>query len=157
MHVKYSVSESNVEVFEQFAKQIEEEEKFVTQEIMSQVEKEEALPLLEADVSLMLGYEIKDNPVPLQMIQEEEKKIAVQGTVFGLDTKELKNGMTLFTFNLTDFTDSLMMKVFAKNKEDLRILSLLANGKWIRARGKVEYDRFMQVPELVMILRTSTK
>lgn len=30
-------------------------------------------------------------------------------------------------------------------------MSLLQNGTWIRARGKVEYDRFMQIPELAMI------
>lgn len=150
-HVKYAVSDSSEEEYEKFAQKIVEEEKVVTQEIMSSIEKEEALPLVEAEVSLMLGYEIKEPPVPMQMIQEEEKKVIVQGTIFGLESKELRNGMTLFTFNLTDFSDSLQMKSFAKTKEDLRILSLLANGKWIRVRGKVEYDRFMQVPELVMI------
>lgn len=43
------------------------------------------------------------------------------------------------------------MKMFAKTKEDLKVMGQLANGKWVRARGKVEYDRFMQIPELVMI------
>ena len=98
-----------------------------------------------------MGIDIKEVPTPLKDIQDEEKKITVQGTVFGLDVKELRNGNTLFTFNLTDFTDSLAMKVFAKTKDDVKIMSLLANGTWIRARGKVEYDRFMQIPELVMI------
>src|SRR5690606_35165117 len=68
-----------------------------------------------------------------------------------LEEKELRNGNTLFQFILTDFTDSLTVKVFAKNKDDLQALKLLANGKWIRVRGRVEYDRFMQVPELVML------
>lgn len=43
------------------------------------------------------------------------------------------------------------MKVFAKSKEDVKIMNLLANGKWVKVRGRVEYDRFMQVPELAMI------
>ena len=68
-----------------------------------------------------------------------------------MDRKELRNGSTLFTFNLTDFGDSLQMKMFGKTKDDLKVLSLLENGKWVKARGRVEYDRFMQVPELVMI------
>ncbi len=38
-----------------------------------------------------------------------------------------------------------------KTKEDVKILSQLANGKWVKARGRVEYDRFMQEPELVMM------
>ena len=66
--------------------------------------------------------------------------------------KELRNGNTLFTFNVTDFTDSMSMKMFAKDEGRLlKMLSQLADGKWVTARGRVEYDRFMQVPELVMM------
>ena len=36
-----------------------------------------------------------------------------------MDRKELRNGSTLFTFNLTDFGDSLQMKMFGKTKDDL--------------------------------------
>ncbi|KAI7248223.1 hypothetical protein KC345_g11876, partial [Hortaea werneckii] len=102
-------------------------------------------------IKLQIGYEIKEQAVSILDIQDEEKKITIQGTIFGLDTKELRNGNTLYTFCITDFTDSLQMKMFAKTKEDLKIMGQLANGKWVRARGKVEYDRFMQIPELVMI------
>src|SRR5690606_28837127 len=80
-----------------------------------------------------------------------EKRITIQGMVFALEVKELRNGTTLYTFNLTDFSDSLSLKVFVKNKEDLHKMQGLREGKWLRARGKVEYDRFAQVPELVMI------
>jgi DNA polymerase-3 subunit alpha (Gram-positive type) len=145
-------AESSGDVYEKFAQQIVEEQRTVVQEMINSSESttlEEVTP--EADVKLMMGYEIKDAPVPIQNIRDEEKKIAIQGMIFNLDKKELRNGNTLFEFNLTDFSDSLMLKAFARNKEDLKILSLLANGKWIRARGKVEYDRFMMTPELVMI------
>ncbi|MFK7695797.1 PolC-type DNA polymerase III [Paenibacillus sp. HJGM_3] len=152
--VKLAINEAGVEVYEQFAQQIVEEERSVIQELISApppetITLEAVVP--DAETKLMIGYEIKDGPVPIQNIQDEEKKITIQGMIFNLDKKELRNGNTLFEFNLTDFSDSLTLKAFAKNKEDLKILSLLANGKWIRARGKVEYDRFMMVPELVMI------
>ena len=152
--VKYAVSStSEVEAeYEKFAQQRAEQERSVTQEIMMSIaEEEEASELPEGELKLMMGYDIKEPPVPLKDIQEEEKKVTVQGTVFALDVKELRNGSTLFTFNLTDFSDSMSMKVFAKTKDDVKIMSLMANGTWIKARGKVEYDRFMQVPELVMI------
>ncbi len=150
--VHLSVGESSGDEYEKFAQKIVEEQRTVIQEMISSAESttlEEAVP--ETDVKLMMGIEIKDVPVPIQNIRDEEKKIAIQGMIFNLDKKELRNGNTLFEFNLTDFSDSLMLKAFARNKEDLKILSLLANGKWIRARGKVEYDRFMMTPELVMI------
>lgn len=150
--VRLAVDEASSEEYKRFAQRVVEEERSVIQEMMTAVEAEPELPdMPEGELKLMIGYEIKEPPVPLKDIQEEEKKVTVQGVIFGLEKKELRNGNTLFEYKLTDFTDSLMIKSFARNKEDLKILNLLADGKWIRARGKVEYDRFMATPELVMI------
>jgi DNA polymerase-3 subunit alpha (Gram-positive type) len=149
--IELHLSESSSEVYEQFAQKIVEEDSAVTQHMMTEFEKEETSSDEESEGPFQLGYDIKEQPVPIQNVTDEEKKITIQGTVFGLDVKELRNGMTLFTFNLTDFTDSLAMKVFGKNKEDVKKLKRMSNGQWLIARGKVEYDRFMQVPELVMI------
>ncbi len=150
--VRFQISETSAEEYERFAQKIEEEERSVAQDILSSIEKEiEASAVPDPELKLVLGYEIRDVPVPIQQIVEEEKKVTVQGTVFHLEEKELRNGSTLFQFHLTDFTDSITVKVFARNKEDLRVLKLLAEGKWIKARGRVEYDRFLAVPELVMI------
>lgn len=154
VQVKFGVQESRSEEYERFQQQIEEEERAYTQNLMAQsmeIERSKDTGAPDAEISLMLGHEIKDQPVPIQQIQDEEKKVTLQGTVLKLEEKELRNGSTLFSWILTDFTDSLTIKAFAKNKEDLKVLKLLANGKWIRVRGKVEYDRFMQIPELVML------
>ena len=51
-------------------------------------EEESSLP--DTDLKLVMGYDIKEVPTPLKNIQEEEKKMTVQGTVFGLDVKELE-------------------------------------------------------------------
>ncbi|MFF2014810.1 PolC-type DNA polymerase III [Paenibacillus sp. NPDC058177] len=155
LRVKIQVAENqdNTVVFEEFQQKLQQEQREFIEQMMTEVEPESVVD--EGDpnevVKLQVGYDIKEPPVPLVEIQDEEKKITIQGTIFGLESKELRNGSTLFTFFITDFTDSLQMKMFAKNKEDLKIMSQLANGKWVRARGRVEYDRFMQIPELVMI------
>lgn len=152
VRVKLHVAENNEEAFEEFQQRIAEEEREVIQRMMESMEAE--APPEEDDgeaVKLQIGYDIKDQPIPLQELQDEEKRVTIQGTIFGLESKELRNGNTLFTFYITDFSDSLQMKLFAKNKEDLKIMGQLANGKWIKARGRVEMDRFMSIPELVMI------
>lgn len=154
VQVRFDVQASSGEAFDRFQQQIQEEEKAFTQNLMMQAmeserKREDVMPT--ADLKLVHGHEIKDQPVPIKQIQDEEKKTTIQGTVLKLEEKELRNGNTLFQWILTDFTDSLVVKCFAKSKEDLRVLKLLANGKWIRVRGKVEYDRFIQPPELVML------
>ncbi|MFD2670063.1 PolC-type DNA polymerase III [Marinicrinis sediminis] len=149
--VTFRVSEQREEEFERFAKQKAEEERTVTQTMMEAIAQEASEEQGEEPSALQFGYAIQDKPVPIQQIVDEEKRVTVQGTVFQLEEKELRNGSTLFQFYVTDFTDSLQCKVFAKTKEDVKILRLMKKGSWIKARGKVEYDRFMQVPELVMI------
>jgi DNA polymerase-3 subunit alpha (Gram-positive type) len=144
------VNKNIAEEYEKFAQRIEEEERFVTQSLLTAIVQEDE-QLLKGETRLTFGYDIKDNPVPIQDVKDEEKKVTIQGTVFALEVKELRNGSTLFQFNLTDFTDSLTLKVFGKNKEDVKMMQQLSEGMWIRARGKVEYDRFLAVPELVMI------
>jgi DNA polymerase-3 subunit alpha (Gram-positive type) len=152
--VRFVVSESNEIEIERdlYSQQREEEERNFTQSMVSSMEKEiEVSKSTDAEAKLMVGYEIKDVPVPIQQIVEEEKKITMQGMVFGLEVKVLKTGTTLYQFYVTDFTDSLMVKAFIKSKEDVKTYNLLANGKWIKVRGKVEYDRFGQPPELMLI------
>ncbi|WP_199618028.1 PolC-type DNA polymerase III [Paenibacillus alkalitolerans] len=152
--VKLAVSESlRAEEYERFQARIMEEENFFRQELLSEAAMQgESLAADNPAEVLSYGYEIKDQPVPLQQIQEEERKTTIQGTVFQLDVKELKNGSTLFQFSITDFTDSLQCKCFAKTKDDVKTLKLLSVGKWVRVRGRIEYDRFMMVPELVMMV-----
>ncbi|WNQ13770.1 PolC-type DNA polymerase III [Paenibacillus aurantius] len=146
------VSESRQEEYDKFAQLIEQEERVVTQTIMTSIDKEnEEDKLADAELKLMVGIEIKDVPVPLQEIKDVEKKITIQGMVFNLDSKELKNGTTLFMFNVTDYTDSIMVKAFARNKEDVKVYNLLANGKWVKMRGKIDYDTFSNPPELMFI------
>ncbi len=154
VRVLLAVGESPVDEFERFLKEREEEDRLLMRSMIEEAEKEaKSKPTSNVDDSqpFVYGYEIKDQPVPIQDIQDEEKRITIQGMVFALEVKELRNGTTLYTFNLTDFSDSLSLKVFVKNKEDLHKMQGLREGKWLRARGKVEYDRFAQVPELVMI------
>lgn len=144
--------ERRQEAFEQLARKVEQEEREALQQLMVSAPEESFDDAADdGELPLAMGYDIREEAVPIMNIREEEKKIAVQGTVFGLETKELRNGSTLFTFNVTDFSDSIAMKMFAKTKEDVKILSQLSNGKWIKARGRVEYDRFMMEPELVMM------
>ncbi|BCG59647.1 PolC-type DNA polymerase III [Paenibacillus sp. URB8-2] len=151
--VQIAEKENKVEAFEEFQQKLQQEQREIIEQMMTAIESEVSSEDSggEETVPLQVGYDIKDQPVPIVEIQDEEKRIAIQGTIFGLDRKELRNGSTLFTFSLTDFTDSLQMKMFSKTKDDLKVMSQLANGKWVKARGRVEYDRFMQTPELVMI------
>src|SRR6202022_1713835 len=112
--------------YTEFNQKIEQENREAIELLMASA-REEA-PVLEGEAPQLLqhGYEIKESPVPIQQIREEEKKVTIHGVIFGLETKELRTGSTLFQFYVTDYTDSLSVKIFGKNKEDIKMLGLLA-------------------------------
>ncbi|MGA9289508.1 MAG: exonuclease domain-containing protein, partial [Anaerobacillus sp.] len=99
--------------------------------------------------SLVIGYKIKEEPVPIETIQDEERRIAVQGYVFHAETKELRSGRTLLTFKITDYTDSILVKMFSRDKEDVPILEAVRKGIWVKVRGGIQNDTFVR--DLVMI------
>ncbi|AWK46145.1 PolC-type DNA polymerase III [Bacillus velezensis] len=100
---------------------------------------------------LVIGYQIKENEEirTLDSIMDEERRITVQGFVFDAETRELKSGRTLCIFKITDYTNSILVKMFAREKEDAALMKTLKKGMWVKARGSIQNDTFVR--DLVMI------
>jgi len=142
----FLVEESD-DAYKAFVEQREEEERALIEVVMTaqQAEKESKdNGRADAVTTLMIGYPIKEDPVPIQQIQDEERRIVVQGMVFGAELKELRSGRHLLTFHVTDYTDSLTVKVFSRDKEDVKMLEAVQDGMWVKVRGAVQHDTFMR-------------
>ncbi len=98
----------------------------------------------EGPVDIRIGKPIQDEIVPIKTIQDEERRIAVRGLVFNAESRELRSGKTIFTFKMTDYTDSLIVKMFARDESDVRVLSAIKKGMWIQAAGRVEFDTYLR-------------
>ena len=96
-----------------------------------------------------IGYMIKDEPVSIKEIQDEERRITIQGYVFFSELKELRSGRSLLTFKITDYTDSLMIKIFSRDKDDVSLLQAIKKGMWVKVRGGIQMDTFVR--DLVMM------
>ncbi|MEK4950053.1 PolC-type DNA polymerase III [Bacillus sp. FSL W8-1127] len=112
---------------------------------------EEANGSAEDDGPLMIGYAIKDDADfrKLEDIVDEERRVTIEGYVFDAETKELRSGRTLLTFKITDYTSSILVKMFSRDKEDAALLNKVKKGMWLRVRGSVQNDTFVR--DLVMI------
>lgn len=102
-----------------------------------------------AKENLTIGYPIKDEPVKMETILDEERKLTVQGFVFLKDVRELRSGRSLLILKVTDYTDSLEIKMFSRNDDDARLFESSKEKIWIKARGKIQTDQFSG--ELVMM------
>lgn len=130
-------------------KQQEDQEKALL--AITEMQKKDSEPQAEHTGPLTIGYTIKQDEEikTIESIQEEERRVAIQGYVFDAETKELRSGRTLLTFKITDYTSSLMVKMFSRDKEDVPLLQAIQKGMWLKARGSVQNDTFVR--DLVMI------
>ncbi|NSL51147.1 PolC-type DNA polymerase III [Calidifontibacillus erzurumensis] len=140
------------EEYIKFKDQMEDEDRSKMIEALASIEtskKEAAKEEKIQQEALTIGYTIKDEPVPIKEIQEEERRITIQGYVFFSELKELKSGRSLLTLKITDYTDSLMVKIFSRDKEDIPLLEMIKKGMWVKVRGGIQNDTFVR--DLVMI------
>ncbi|MGD6849791.1 PolC-type DNA polymerase III [Rossellomorea aquimaris] len=116
---------------------------------MEKAEKEEASDAPSGP--FMLGLTIKDDADfrKIEEIYDEERRIAIEGYVFDCETRELRSGRTLLTFKVTDYSSSILVKMFSRDKEDAAIMNNMKKGMWVRCRGSIQNDTFVR--DLVMI------
>ncbi|MDC3416365.1 PolC-type DNA polymerase III [Aquibacillus salsiterrae] len=110
-------------------------------------EKQKGDPVKEGPV--VIGYTINDEPVQMEVIKEEERRMIIQGYVFDVDVRELRSGRHLLIVKATDYSDSFQIKMFSKGDQDIDKFQLIKKGMWIKARGSIQTDTFAN--ELVMM------
>ncbi|MCH6267086.1 PolC-type DNA polymerase III [Neobacillus citreus] len=148
-------SEEHNEEYQQFliAKQKEDQERALMAMVEMQkqdAEKEQG----GGDVPqgpLSIGLTIKDNNELRSLIDivDEERRVVVEGYIFDADIRELRSGRSLLTFKITDYTSSIMVKMFSRDKEDASAFQLVKKGMWVKVRGSIQNDTFVR--DLVMI------
>ena len=73
----------------------------------------------------------------------EEGTMAVKGCIIATDVREMRNGeRSIFTFAMTDYTDSIQVKLFVANEDVETLTGKLKKGQWIRLKGLAQYDTY---------------
>ncbi|WP_411335000.1 PolC-type DNA polymerase III [Metabacillus indicus] len=145
---KTTISKEEIAQFQE-KKKLEDQEKVML--AITEMEKKDKEQDEAPQGPLMIGYAIKNDEEIKQIdtIEDEERRITVQGYVFDAETRELRSGRTLSTFKITDYTNSILVKMFARDKEDAALLLTLKKGMWVKVRGSIQNDTFVR--DLVMI------
>ncbi|MGK0576317.1 PolC-type DNA polymerase III [Macrococcus capreoli] len=130
----------------------EAQQSVILREKMVEREKQKAESVSEEITHCAIGKKIQVETIkPIETIIEEEFKVAIEGVIFDIEIKALKSGRHIVQLKITDYTDSLILKMFTrKGKNDLDHLSSLKVGDWVRAQGRIEQDTFIR--DLVMMI-----
>ena len=94
------------------------------------------------DPNLLYGRPFDDDPIELAQVVSEMGEITIRGKVIRFETKEIRNEKTIVMFALTDFTDTIMVKMFVRNEQLPDILAEIKMGAFLKLKGVTTIDKF---------------
>ena len=94
------------------------------------------------DPNLIYGKSFEDEPIPLEQVVTEMGEITVHGKIISFDTREIRNEKTIVMFSVTDFTDTITVKMFARNEQLPELLGEIKKGAFIKIKGVTTIDKF---------------
>lgn len=94
------------------------------------------------DPDVFYGRNCDGELIPISEITEEIGEVVIHGKLLKLDTREIRSEKTILMFSITDFTDTIMVKIFVRNDQLPEFLSELQPGKFYRIKGMAVFDKF---------------
>lgn len=94
------------------------------------------------DPNLIFGRDFDDETIELKQVVGEMGEITIRGKVISFDTREIRNEKTIIMYAVTDFTDTIMVKMFVRNEQLPDILADVKKGAFLKIKGVTTIDKF---------------
>ena len=91
---------------------------------------------------VLYGRDFDDEPTPIEQIQTEMGEVVIRGKIIAFDSREIRGEKTILMFDVTDFTDTITVKMFARNEQLPEIKPHIQPGAFVRLKGVTTIDRF---------------
>ena len=91
---------------------------------------------------VLYGRDFEGDAVEIDKIDGEIGEVILRGKVIRKEKRELRSGKTLIIFDLTDFTDTMTVKMFAREETLEDIDHAVKEGAFIRLKGVTTIDKF---------------
>lgn len=91
---------------------------------------------------VIYGRDFEEDSIPIEQIVGEIGEVAIRGQIQSLETREIRNEKTILIMEITDFTDTIVVKMFARNDQVPEILEGVKKGAFIKLKGITTIDRF---------------
>ena len=91
---------------------------------------------------VIYGRDFEEEPIAIEQIAGEMGEVVIRGKILNLETREIRNEKTIIMFSISDFTDTIMVKMFAKNEFVSDITAEVKKGAFLKIKGVTTIDRF---------------
>ncbi len=94
------------------------------------------------DPDVLYGREFEDEAIPIEDIIGEMGEVTIRGKVLKTDSRQIRNERSIVMFDVTDFTDTMTVKLFVKNDFVKELLGGLKAGTFVKIKGVATLDKF---------------
>ena len=91
---------------------------------------------------VIFGRDFEEESIHIEEIWGEMGEVVIRGKVRTLDQREIRNEKTIVSFEITDFTDTIKVKMFVHNEQLEDILKDLKVGAFVKVKGVTVNDTF---------------
>ena len=134
-HIEEVKEKKSEEKKEKTVKPKEEKKPFQKKEFYSPIKRSD-------DPNVIYGRNFEDDTIELSQVVGEMGEITIRGKVIQFDTREIRNEKTIIMFAVTDFTDTIMVKMFARNEQLPELLGEIYKGAFLKIKGVTTIDKF---------------
>ena len=94
------------------------------------------------DPNVVYGRDFDDEPLKLCQVVGEMGEITFRGKIISFDMREIRNEKSILMFAISDFTDTIMVKMFVRNDQLPQILAEVKKGAFLKIKGVTTIDKF---------------
>ena len=91
---------------------------------------------------VIYGRDFEEDAIPIEDIIGEIGEVVIRGKIIHFDSREIKNEKTILMFDVTDFTDTMTIKMFARNDQVAEITAGIKVGAFVKLKGVTMVDKF---------------
>ncbi len=94
------------------------------------------------DPDVVYGRDFQEDAIPIEDIVGEMGEVVIRGKVINLDPRPIRNEKTILMFDVTDFTDTMTVKLFVHNDQVEEIKKGICVGSFLKLKGLTTIDKF---------------
>ncbi|QEK21004.1 PolC-type DNA polymerase III [Peptacetobacter hiranonis] len=98
----------------------------------------------EKDENMIYGENVNVLTEKIENLDSNSGTVGIEGTIFNIEIKELRNGKILLMLMVTDYTSSITCKIFLTDTNKDWVLGKISKGMYIKIKGDVLYDTFQR-------------
>ena len=91
---------------------------------------------------VLYGRDFEGETLEIHEIAGEIGEVVLRGKIIRVEKRELRSGSKMMIFDLTDFTDSITIKMFLREDQEADADEAIKQGKFIKLKGITTIDRF---------------